>query len=52
MCSLNAVTNFAPSTLDAVTSVADNEVLKTVGSLVPSTTINLSFPSKLNVSKS
>ena len=48
---LNATTCFAPSTLLAVTSVADKDVLNTVGSLLPSTTISLSLPSKLNFSK-
>ena len=33
------------------TSVALNDVLNTVGAFVPSTTINLSLPSKLNLSK-
>ena len=33
------------------TSVALNDVLKTVGAFVPSATINLSLPSKLNLSK-
>ena len=33
------------------TSVALNDVLKTVGALAPSATINLSLPSKLNLSK-
>ena len=33
------------------TSVAVKDVLKTVGALLPSTTINLSLPSKLNLSK-
>ena len=33
------------------TSVALNDVLNTVGAFVPSATINLSLPSKLNLSK-
>ena len=50
MCSLNAATNLAPSTLDSVTSVAVKDVLNTVGSFTPSTTIILLLPSKLNLS--
>ena len=34
-----------------LTSVADIAVLNTVGAFAPSTTINLLFPSKLNLSK-
>ena len=34
------------------TSVALNDVLNTVGALLPSATTNLSLPSKLNISKS
>ena len=48
---LNAVIYLAPSTVDSVTSVAVKDVLKTVGSLVPSVTIIFSLPSKLNRSK-
>ena len=53
------LTNFAPVTAVLTsplpaedTSVALNDVLKTVGALLPSATTNLSLPSKLNISKS
>ena len=38
--------------LEGLTSDAANDVLNIVGSLLPSTTINLSLPSKLYTSKS
>ena len=58
MWSLKAATNFAPVTAVGTSplpadeiSVADIAALKKVGLLSPSTTTNLSLPSKLNLSK-
>ena len=55
----NTFTNFAPVTAVLTsplpaedTSVAAKDVLNTVGALLPSATINLLLPSKLNISKS